>query len=133
MTNEYAVIAFWICTTILGIMGFVLSLGGLLLPWEWEGMAYTVGIMTGGATWAVYGCVLMLAGLFALIVPKSSSVSPALMAAGSLLIIFSAIYSFFHAYGNVSYGMYVSLIGAIITCIGAIFSALYVKFKEMAK
>jgi len=55
------------------------------------------------------------------------------MAAGSLLIIFSVIYSFFNKSGLVSYGIYVSLIGAIITCIGAIFSAIYIKFKEMAK
>lgn len=129
MTNEYAVLAFWICTTILGIMGFVLSLGGLFLPWEGP----TAGIMTGGATWAVYGCVIILAGLFVLIVPKSFGASPALMAAGSLLIIFSVIYSFFNTSGLVNYGIYVALIGAIITCIGAIFSALYIKFKEMAK
>ena len=130
MTNEYAVLAFWICTTILGIMGFILSLGGLFLPWEGP----TAGIMTGGATWAVYGCVMILAGLFVLAAQRSMSVSPALMAAGSLLVIFSVIYSSFSTYGcPVSYGIYVSLIGAIITCIGAIFSALYIKFKEMTK
>ena len=129
VTNEYAVLAFWMCTTILGIMGFILSLGGLLLPWE----GHAVGIMTGGATWAVYGCVVILAGLFVLITPKSFGVSPVLMGAGSLLIIFSVIYSFFNTSGLASYGIYVSLIGAIITCIGAIFSAVYIKFKEMAK
>lgn len=129
MTNEYAALAFWMCTTILGVMGFILSLGGLLLPWEGS----TAGIMTGGATWAVYGCVIILAGLFVLITPKSLGASPVLMGAGSLLIILSVIYSFFNTSGQASYGIYVSLIGAIITCIGAIFSAVYIKFKEMAK
>jgi len=129
MTNEYAALAFWMCTTILGVMGFILSFGGLLLPWE----GHTAGIMTGGATWAVYGCVIILAGLFVLIMPGSLSASPVLMAAGSLLIIFSVIYSFFNTSGLVNYGIYVVLIGAIITCIGAIFSAIYLKFKEMAK
>jgi len=129
MTNEYAALAFWMCTTILGIMGFILSLGGLFLPWE----GHTAGIMTGGATWAVYGCVIILASLFVLIVPGFLNASPVLMAAGSLLIIFSVIYSFFNTSGLVSYGISISLIGAIITCIGAIFSAIYLKFKEMAK
>ena len=129
MTNEYAALAFWMCTTILGIMGFILSLGGLFLPWE----GHTAGIMTGGATWAVYGCVIILASLFVLIVPESLNASPVLMASGSLLIIFSVIYSFFNTSGLVSYGTSISLIGAILTCIGAIFSAIYLKFKEMAK
>ncbi len=129
MTNEYAALAFWMCTTILGVMGFILSFGGLLLPWE----GHTAGIMTGGATWAVYGCVMILASLFVLIMPRSLNASPVLMAAGSLLIIFSVIHSFFNTSGLVSYGIYVALIGAIITCIGAIFSAIYLKFKEMAK
>ena len=129
MTNEYAALAFWTCTTILGIMGFILSLGGLFLPWE----GHTAGIMTGGATWAVYGCVIILASLFVLIVPESLNASPVLMASGSLLIIFSVIYSFFNTSGLVSYGTSISLIGAILTCIGAIFSAIYLKFKEMAK
>ena len=129
MTDEYAVLAFLMCTTILGIMGFVLCLGGLLLPWE----GYTAGIMTGGATWAVYGCTMILAGLFVLIAPKCLGASPLLMAAGSLLVIFSVIYSFFNTSGWVSYGIYVSLIGAIIIGIGAIFSALYIKFREMTK
>jgi len=117
------------CTAILGIMGFFLSLGGLFLPWE----GHTAGIMTGGATWAVYGCVIILASLFILITPGSLNASPVLMAAGSLLIIFSVIYSFFNTSGLVSYGISISLIGATITCIGAIFSAIYIKFKEMAK
>ena len=129
MTNEYAALAFWMCTTILGIMGFILSLGGLFLPWE----GHTAGIMTGGATWAVYGCVIILASLFVLILPGSLNASPVLMATGSLLIIFSVIYSFFNTSGLVSYGISISLIGATMTCIGAIFSAIYIKLKEMAK
>ena len=85
----------------------------------------------GGTTWTVYGCVIVLASLFVLPTPKYLDASPTLMAAGSLLIMFSIIYSFYNASGWVSYGVYVSLIGAIITVIGAVFSALHVKFREM--
>ena len=127
VTNEYAALAFWMCTTIFGVMGFVLSIGGLLLPWEGS----MVGITTGGATWAVYGCVIILAGLFVLLTPRYLDASPTLMAAGSLLLMFSIIYSFHNASGWVSYGVYVSLIGAIIAGIGAVFSTLYLKFREM--
>ncbi|UCE28595.1 MAG: hypothetical protein JSV85_04750 [Candidatus Bathyarchaeota archaeon] len=98
-----------------------------------ESFEATAGIMTAGATWAVCGCTMMLVGLFVLVASKCLGASPLLMAAGSLLTIFSVISSFFNTLGWVSYGICVSLRGAIIVGIGVIFSALYIKFREMAK